>query len=58
MAYPKIFQNEGFSILKLSFSNGTDFNYWKTRMDYFLKYIDYDLWHIVMNGDIIPMKKI
>ena len=27
-------------------------------MDYFLKFIDYYIWYIVMNGDIIPKKKI
>ena len=27
-------------------------------MDYFLKSIDYDIWYIVMNGDIIPKKKV
>ena len=27
-------------------------------MDCFLKSIDYDLWYIVMNGDIVPKKKV
>ena len=27
-------------------------------MDCFLKSINYDIWYIVMNGDIIPKKKI
>ena len=57
MAYPINFQTEGFSVLKLSFFNGSDFNYWKSKMDCFLKSIDYDIWHIVMHGDMIPKKK-
>ena len=58
MAYPTNFQNEGFSILKPQFFNGTDFNYWKYKMVCFLKSIDYDILYIVMNGDIIPKKKV
>ena len=27
-------------------------------MDYFLKSIDYDLWYIVISGDITPKKKV
>ena len=27
-------------------------------MNYFLKSIDYDIWYIVMNGDIMPKKKV
>ena len=49
---------EGFLVTKLLFFNRTDFNYWKTRMDCYLKSIDYDIWYIVMLGDIIPRKKV
>ena len=52
------FQTEGFSVLKPPFFNGNDFNYWKTRMECFLKSIDFDIWHIVMNGDMIPKKNV
>ena len=58
MTYPIDFQNEGFSVVKPPFSNGIGFNYWKTRMNCFVKSIDYDLWYIVMNRDIIPKKKV
>ena len=27
-------------------------------MDYYLRSINYDIWYIVMHGDIIPMKKV
>ena len=52
------FQNEGLSTIKSPFFNGTDFNYWKSRMNCFLKSMDYDIWYIVMNGDAIPKKKV
>ena len=58
MAYPQNFQNERLSTMKRPFFNGTDFHYWKSRMDCFLKSIDYNIWYIVMNGDIIPKKKV
>ena len=44
--------------MKPPFLNGTDFNYWKTRVDCYLKSIDYDIWYIVMHGGIIPKKKV
>ena len=50
-------QNEGFSVTKPPFFNGTDFNYWKSRMECYLLSMDYDLWYIVMNGPIIPKKR-
>ena len=58
MAYPQNSNLQGFSITKPLFFNGTDFNHWKTRMDCYLKSIDYDIWYIVMHGDIIPRKKV
>ena len=58
MAYPMNFQNEWFSVLKSPFFNGTDFSYWKSRNDCFLKSIDYDIQYIVMNGDRLPKKKV
>ena len=57
MAYPNNSNLEGFLVRKLSFFNGTGFNYWKTRMNCNLKSIDYDVWYIGMHGDMIPMKK-
>ena len=58
MAYLQSFQNEGLSTIKPPFFNGIDFNYWKSRMECFLKSIDYDLWYIVIYGDIIPRTKV
>ena len=63
MAHPQNSNLEGFSTTKPPFFNGTDFNYWKTnycktRIDCYLKSIDYDIWYIDMHGDIIPRKKV
>ena len=58
MAFPKNSNLEGFSTTKGPFFNGTDFNYWKIRMDCYLKSVDYDIWYIVMHGDIIPRKTV
>ena len=58
MVYPNNFNLEGFLVTIPPFFNGTDFNYWKTRMDCYLKSTNYDICYIVMHGDIIPGKKI
>ena len=58
MTYPNNSNLERFSVTKPPFFNGTDFNYWKTRMNCYLKSTDYDLWNIVMHGDMIPMKNV
>ena len=58
MTYPNNSNLEGFSVTKPPFFNGTDFDYWKTRMNCQLKSIDYDLQYIVMHGDMIPIKKV
>ena len=58
MAYPQNSNLEGFSTTKPLFFNGTDFNYQKTRMNCYLKSFDYDIWYIVIHGNIIPRKKI
>ena len=52
MACPLNFQNEGYFVLKPPFFNYTNFNYWKSIMNCFLKFIDYYIWYIIMNGDI------
>ena len=56
MAYPQNSNLEGFSTIKPPFFNGINLN-WKTRIDCYLKSVDYDIWYIVMHGDIIPKKK-
>ena len=58
MAYSNNANLDGFLVTKSTFFNGTDFNNWKTRMDFYLKSIDYGIWYIVMHGDMVPMKKI
>ena len=47
---------EGQSIYKPPFFDGTNYNYWKCRMQIYIKSIDLDLWDIVVNG-YTPTKK-
>lgn len=47
---------EGLSISRPPFFNGSDYSYWKTRMNIFLQSIDYDLWYIVLEGPFVPTK--
>ena len=58
MAFPQNSNFKGFSTTKPPFFKGMDFNYWKTRMEFYLKSVDYDIWYIVMHGDIIPKKEV
>ena len=58
MTFPQNSHLWGLSTTKPPFFNRTDFNYWKTRMDCYLKSVDCDIWYIVMHGDIIPRKKV
>ncbi|PON55777.1 Zinc finger, CCHC-type, partial [Parasponia andersonii] len=51
------FQYEGLSPSKPLFFNGNNFNYWKSRMDTYLRSIDFDLWYIVTRG-LLKMTKI
>ena len=58
MSQPNNSNLDGFLVIKPLFFNGTDFNYWNTRMNCYLKSIDYDIQYIVTHGDMIPMKKV
>ena len=58
IAYPNNSNLKAFSVTKQAFFNRTNFNYWKTRMDCYLKSIDYEIWYIVMHVYMIPIKKV
>nr|CAD1838597.1 unnamed protein product [Ananas comosus var. bracteatus] len=45
---------EGQSIARSPFFNGSNYTYWKVRMQIFLQSLDFDLWDIVENGYIKP----
>lgn len=47
---------EGFSIDRPWLFMGKDYCYWKIKMTWFLKSIDYDLWEAIQNGYDIPIK--
>ncbi|CAL9078878.1 unnamed protein product [Musa textilis] len=47
---------EGFSVFRPPFFNGSDYTYWKTRMRVFMLSMDLDLWNIIENGFQLPSK--
>ncbi|GAV69685.1 DUF4219 domain-containing protein [Cephalotus follicularis] len=50
--------NVGSSITRPPFFDGINYSFWKTRMTIFLQSLDYQLWHIIINGPRIPMRTI
>ncbi|GAV57159.1 DUF4219 domain-containing protein/UBN2 domain-containing protein, partial [Cephalotus follicularis] len=40
------------------FFDGNNYSFWKTRMTIFLQSLDYQLWHIVVNGPRMPTRTI
>ncbi|CAL9079475.1 unnamed protein product [Musa textilis] len=47
---------EGFSVFRPPFFNGSDYTYWKTRMRVFMLSMDLDLWNIIKNCFQLPSK--
>ncbi|GAV91131.1 DUF4219 domain-containing protein [Cephalotus follicularis] len=45
---------EGSSITRPPFFDRNNYSFWKTRMTIFLQSLDYQLWHIIVNGPRIP----
>lgn len=41
---------EGNSTMRPPLFNGSNYNYWKTRMMIYLQFKDYNLWEAVVNG--------
>ena len=37
--------------------DGTDYDYWSSRMKFNVQAIDFTLWRIISDGDLIPMRK-
>ncbi|GAV69617.1 LOW QUALITY PROTEIN: zf-CCHC domain-containing protein/DUF4219 domain-containing protein/UBN2 domain-containing protein, partial [Cephalotus follicularis] len=46
------------SITRPPFFDGNNYSFWKTRMTIFLQSLDYQLWHIVVNGPRMPTRTI
>ncbi|GAV58565.1 LOW QUALITY PROTEIN: zf-CCHC domain-containing protein/DUF4219 domain-containing protein/UBN2 domain-containing protein, partial [Cephalotus follicularis] len=40
------------------FFDGNNYSFWKTRMTIFLQSLDYQLWHIIVNGPRMPTKTV
>ncbi|GAV75334.1 zf-CCHC domain-containing protein/DUF4219 domain-containing protein/UBN2 domain-containing protein, partial [Cephalotus follicularis] len=40
------------------FFDGINYSFWKTRMTIFLQSLDYQLWHIIVNGPRMPTRTI
>ncbi|MQM19815.1 hypothetical protein Taro_052829 [Colocasia esculenta] len=45
--------SEGQSVNRPPLFDGEDYAYWKTRMEYFLQGLDYQIWSIVEEGDLL-----
>ncbi|MQL77002.1 hypothetical protein Taro_009387 [Colocasia esculenta] len=45
--------SEGQSVNRPPLFDGEDYTYWKTRMEYFLQGLDYQIWSIVEEGDLL-----
>jgi hypothetical protein len=52
MEVTKGFVAEGHSVSRPPYFDGTDYGYWKNRMQVFLRAQDYDLWKIVSKGPV------
>ena len=49
---------EGHSINRPSLFDGTNYHFWNTRMSIFMRYWDYHMWDVVVDGLFVPMRKI
>ena len=47
---------EGQSILRQPLFDATNFSYWKTWMSVWIQGYNYEVWEIVCNGPLIPVK--
>ena len=49
---------EGQSTIRPPLFVRDNYAYWKTRMKLFIQASDYEVWKIILNGPIIPIKKV
>jgi len=47
---------EGQSITRPPYFNGQHYGWWKNRMENYIQAEDYELWMLIKNGPLIPMK--
>ena len=50
------FLKEGMSSVRPPLFDGTDYDYWSSRMKFHVQAIDFMLWRIISDGDLIPMR--
>ncbi|MQL69352.1 hypothetical protein Taro_001659 [Colocasia esculenta] len=48
---------EGQSVNRPPLLDGEDYTYWKTRMEFFLQVLDYQIWSIIEEGDLLVTKE-
>ncbi|MQM05514.1 hypothetical protein Taro_038316 [Colocasia esculenta] len=46
---------EGQSVNRPPLFDGEDYNYWKTRIEFFLQGLDFQLWSIIEEGDLVVL---
>ncbi|MQM17910.1 hypothetical protein Taro_050894 [Colocasia esculenta] len=46
---------EGQSVNRPPLFDGEDYNYWKARMEYFLQGLDFQIWSIIEEGDLVVL---
>ena len=56
--YTNYLVGEGQSTVRPPLFVGDNYAYWKTRMKLFIQANDYEVWRIILNGPIIPTKKV
>ena len=49
---------EGHSINIPPLFDGTNYQFWSTRMSIFMRSCDYHIWDVVVNGSFVSMRKI
>ncbi|MQM22853.1 hypothetical protein Taro_055911 [Colocasia esculenta] len=47
---------EGQSVNRPPLFDGEDYNYWKTRMEFFFQGLDFQIWSIIEEGDLVVLK--
>ena len=47
---------EGQSIIRPPYFNGQHYGWWKNRMENYIQAEDYELWMLIKNGPLTPIK--
>ena len=55
---PSFFHAESFLINKPLFFAGSDYQFWKNKMTWYLEYLDLEVWKIILFGYTFPTKDV